>query len=247
MSALTSLNHRVKRCGGFYTIHFFIFRWVFSFLGLLYYFYDWPEIIFPTVCTTKNIFAFPKHRISELGINKAIISYEIASLCQSQIIFLFYNVVDINEELQKFSLLSRKKERPIATQVMSFMIRGIFKHINFPIAYFPSNGFDSYQLYPCVWEAVRIVESVGFKVRGLVSDGATPNRKFYRMHLHFDKDNQKDSVTHWTWNRYAPNRKLYFFSDSLHLLKTLRNNWENSHGHLNTRNLVVNNYILVSR
>ena len=51
-------------------------------------------------------------------------------------------------------------------------------------------------------------KSVGFKVRGLVSDGATPNRKFYRMHLHFEKDNQKDGVTYWTWNRYAPNRNL---------------------------------------
>ena len=103
---------------------------------------------------------------------------------------------------------------------MSFMVLGIFKHINFPIAYFFSNGFDSYQLYPCVWEAVRVLESVRFKVRGLVSDGATQNQKFYRMHLHFDKENQKDGVTYWAWNRYAPNRKLYFFSDPPHLVKT---------------------------
>ena len=125
------------------------------------------------------------------------------------------------------------------------MVHGIFKHINFPIAYFPSNGFDSYQLYPCVWEAVRILESVGFKVRGLVSDGATPNRKFYWMHLHFDKDNQKDGVTNWTGNRYASNKKLCFFSDPPHLVKTLRNNWENSHRHLNTRNLLVSNDIVM--
>ena len=126
------------------------------------------------------------------------------------------------------------------------MVRGIFKHINFPTAYFPSNGFGSYQLYPCVWEAVRILKSVGFKVRGLVSDGSTANRKFYRIHLHFDKDNQKHSVTYWTWNRYAPNRKLYLFSDPPHLVKTLQNNWENSRGHLNTRNLVVSNEIVMS-
>ena len=79
---------------------------------------------------------------------------------------------------------------------MSFMVRGTFKQINFPIAYFPSNGFISYQLHLCVWEAVRILGSLGFKVRGLVSDGATPNRKFYQMHLHFDKNNQEDGVTY---------------------------------------------------
>ena len=98
--------------------------------------------------------------------------------------------------MQQFSLLSKKKERPIATHTMPFMVRGIFKHINFLIAYFLSNGFDSYQLYPCVWEAARILESVGFKERGLVSDGTTLNLKFYPMHLHFDKDNQKDGVTY---------------------------------------------------
>ena len=101
------------------------------------------------------------------------------------------------------------------------MVRGIFKHINFPILRFPSNSFDSDHLDPCLWEAVRILEFAGFKVRELVSDGATPNRKSYRIHLHFDKDNQKGGVTYWTWNRYAPKRKLYFFSDPPHLVKTL--------------------------
>ena len=66
------------------------------------------------------------------------------------------------------------------------------------------------------------------------------------MHLHFDKDNQKDGVTNWTGNRYASNKKLYFFSDPPHLVKTLRNNWENSHRHLNARNLVVSNDIVMS-
>ena len=107
---------------------------------------------------------------------------------------------------------------------MSFIVRRIFKHISFPIAYLPTNDFDKLPVIPCVWEAVRILESVGFEVRELVSDGATPDRKFYRMHLHFDKDNQKDGVTYWTWNCYALNRKLYFFSDSPHLANTLWNN-----------------------
>ena len=71
---------------------------------------------------------------------------------------------------------------------------------------------------------MRILESVGFKVRRLVSDGASLNRKFYRMHLHFDKENQKYGVTYWTWNRYVPNSKLYFFSDPSHPVKTLWNN-----------------------
>ena len=109
-------------------------------------------------------------------------SNEIAYL--SQTVFLFYKLGDISEELQQFSLLSKKKERSIATHIMSFIVRCIFKQ-NFTIAYFLSNGFGSYQLHLCVRKATRVLESVGFKIR-LVIDGATLYQKFYRMHLHLN-------------------------------------------------------------
>ena len=37
-------------------------------------------------------------------------------------------------------------------------------------------------------------------------------------------------------------RKIYFISDVPHLIKTTRNNLENSHGNTNTRNLHVCTY-----
>ena len=41
-------------------------------------------------------------------------------------------------------------------------------------------------------------------------------------------------------------QKLYFLSDPPYLVKDFQNNWENSHGHLNTRKLVLSNEIVIS-
>ena len=66
----------------------------------------------------------------------------------------------LNEELYKFErrIDEERTEKELATHVLSFMVRGLFKRFNYPIGYFVSCSFDSDQLYPCVWEAVRVVE-----------------------------------------------------------------------------------------
>ena len=154
----------------------------------------------------------------------------------------FSELGDINEELHNFerSLSEGKKDRELATYVMTFMARGMSKRFNFPIGYFASVGFNSDQLFPCVWEAVRVMEMIGLKVRAFVCDGASPNRRFFRIHLLVYGENKSiDGVVYWAWNRYDKSRKIFFFSDVPHLIKTLRNNIENSHGHNNTRNLMV--------
>ena len=74
----------------------------------------------------------------------------------------------------------------------------------------------------------------------MVCDGASPNRRFYRIHELADGENKSpDGVVYWIYNRFDKRRKIYLFCDVPHLLKTIRNNFENSHGHNNTRNLMV--------
>ena len=104
------------------------------------------------------------------------------------------------------------------------------------------HGFTSNQIFPVIWEGVRIMEMSGFCVRAFVSDGAAPNRRFYQLHrLQDDVNVSADGVVFWAWNRYAKHRKIYFICDPLHLIKTLRNNLENSNGHNKTRHLMVRN------
>ena len=115
------------------------------------------------------------------------------------------------------------------------MVRSLCTNLCYPMGYHATMGFTSDQLFPVVREATSILESLGFKVRAWVCDGAAPNRKFFKINA----INNYDNIGYYTINKYDPTRKIYFISDVPHLLKTTRNNIENSHGNKNTRNLHV--------
>lgn len=120
------------------------------------------------------------------------------------------------------------------------MVRGLLKRFQYPIGYFSGCGFSSDQLFPVTWKAVQILETIGLEVAAIVCDGAAPNRRFLKIHeLDENFNKSDDGVIYWAQNRYDPTRKIYFFSDPPHLIKTIRNNFENSHGRNNTRNLMV--------
>ena len=166
----------------------------------------------------------------------------------------FTDMGDINDELEKFgrmceddsvkkeSMINEElgKEKPLAKYVIVFMVRGIVSNLQYAFGHFASEGFDCDQILPCAHEAIRNLEAIGLKVRAVTADGASPNRKYFRMHKLNTGENVSHGVVYWCWNSWSPDRRLYFICDVPHLIKTTRNNLENSHGNRNTRNLKVN-------
>lgn len=55
-----------------------------------------------------------------------------------------------------------------------------------------------------------------------IADGASTNRKFFKLHKGL-QDASYTGVIYYTVNLFAPQRKIYFFSDVPHLIKTSRN------------------------
>ena len=163
----------------------------------------------------------------------------------------FCEMGEINDEIEKFSKamesqpatekqpLEPRSDRHIAKYVIVFMVRGIFPNLQYAFGHFASEGFDSDQIFPCAPEAIRILKSIGLYVRAITADGASPNRKYFNLHKLENQKNVKDGAVYWTYNPWVPLRKIYFICDVPHLIKTTRNNIENSHGNLNTRNLMV--------
>ena len=98
---------------------------------------------------------------------------------------------DINEELNEFdrAINGFNQEKKLAPHVLCVMARGLFKHINYPLGYFSSCGFDSAQLFPVLWHATGILEMTGFKFDAVVSDGVSPNQRFYWLHQLADGSN----------------------------------------------------------
>ena len=147
-----------------------------------------------------------------------------------------YLIVCITKKFQN-SCQNDPDERQFASYVNVFMVRGICSNLCYPFGYHASTGFTADQLFPVVWEATYLLESMGFHVRTWVCDGASPNRKLFKICAADDNGN-------WTWNLFHGNEKICFISDERHLVKTTRNNMENSSANKNSRNLHVS-FLLV--
>ncbi|XP_035690813.1 uncharacterized protein LOC118425822 [Branchiostoma floridae] len=155
----------------------------------------------------------------------------------------FTELGSINDEIKSFEKRCQSQQEDdtsgadpdLATHVLACMVRGIFTPLEFVFAYYPCCTFSSVQLFPVIWDATGVLTELGFHVRAFICDGASPNRRFYRLH-----GNEGEMMIYWAWNIHSENEKIYFFCDVPHLLKTTRNNFENSGAHSKTRHLHYN-------
>ena len=152
----------------------------------------------------------------------------------------FVNMGNVSDQLSELeeACKAEKPEHPkVAKQMLVFMVRGIFKHLEFPYAHFPTTDITSDCIMTLAWEAIRHLEFCGFKVIAVTCDGASTNRKFIRAHPSLDKDNK---LSYKAKNPYSKEpRWVYFVSDVPHLMKTTRNCWSHSFAHGRKRKLWV--------
>ena len=134
----------------------------------------------------------------------------------------FVDIGDINNDLNCLEHGADSPPRDVASHMLLFMVRGLFTKTNFPYAHFATKNASADTLYPIVWEAVERLQASGLTVIALTSDGASPNRRFFKIH-----GNGKE-LTYKTKNPFEEDCYIYFFSDVPHLLKTARNCWSNS-------------------
>ena len=142
--------------------------------------------------------------------------------------------VDLGEEELNVSSLG---STDLATHALVFFVRGAATKLKYALAYFLTKDITSYQIMPLFWKAVSVLELVcNLWVCAAVSDGASPNRLFFQLHADL-VDADAGDLVHYTTNLFAPSRKIYFFSDAPHLLKTARNCLFNSGSGKRTRYL----------
>ena len=109
-----------------------------------------------------------------------------------------------------------------------------------PVSFFPTTTIKSYALFNIFWKCIDVLEQRDFKVLTSTCDGASPHRNFNRFH--YPPGAPKGTLIFKTNNVYATEtRPIYFICDPVHLLKTTRNNWENSFWRNKARKLRNNN------
>ena len=139
----------------------------------------------------------------------------------------FTNLGDINSHLDSFERsveTNTISESLLAKTMLVIMVRGLFTKLQYPYAQFPSVKLSGDQIFDPFWEAIYRIERCTLKVIAATFDGASPNRRFIKLHGITQPSNP--TVLHKVPNPYANDgRMLFFFSDPPHLLKTTRNCW----------------------
>ena len=102
-------------------------------------------------------------------------------------------------------------------------MRGLCTDVKHILAYFFTGNVTSFQLTPLFWRTVAVLEvSLNLRLYAAVNDGASPNRKFFHLHVQLAKDVDCD-VVYKVKNIFAPSQYIFFFPDSLELMKAARN------------------------
>ena len=127
----------------------------------------------------------------------------------------FVNLGTVDQQL---AALEQDSIPMVATRVLTLMVRGIFFRLNFPLASFPTAGITCINLFDILWTAVEHLERCDFQVIFQTADGASPNRRYIRMHK---EPRAIYKILHKAFNPYSTKgSNIYFFSDPPHLMKT---------------------------
>lgn len=189
---------------------------------------DYKNVIRPQVGFSSQVI---KELISQTkkfsGIQRYIVLLFDEMKVQSNLVFdkttnELIGFVDLGDPNVNYATLDSVDQ--LATHVLVFYVRGLATDLKFSFAYFATTGVTSYQIMPLFWKAVSLLEiSCNLQVVATVSDGASFNRKFYKMHRGLQTNAIDDSVVYKTINIFRPDHYIYFFSDAPHLIKTCRN------------------------
>ena len=96
----------------------------------------------------------------------------------------FVNLGETNNHLLQFEQEmegSTSEHEPLANSMVVIMVRGLFRHLQFPYAQFPCASVTGDLLFDPFWEAVSRLEHCGLKVLALTCDGASVNRHLFSV------------------------------------------------------------------
>ena len=104
---------------------------------------------------------------------------------------------------------SFKNQDDLATPVLVLYVTGLTSKLKFELGYLATKGILSYQIMCTFWRAVMILENTcNLCVIAVVSDGASCNRSFIKLHRSMSKANA--DVVYRTINLYHPSRYICF-------------------------------------
>ncbi|XP_024884700.1 uncharacterized protein LOC112465618 [Temnothorax curvispinosus] len=113
-----------------------------------------------------------------------------------------------------------------ATHGLVFMFQPLADTYTQPIAVFASkNSVKGEELAKLVVKAIIYLEETGVKIHGIIADGASTNQKICAI---LGVTSSIDDTKTWFSHPLDSDQKVFVFSDSPHLMKTIRNRLHNT-------------------
>ena len=130
-----------------------------------------------------------------------------------------HGIVDFGPDIRA------KIKNGIADHVLVFMYRPYRSRWIQPFACFASKGAATGEiLFELITKAIVTLHNQGAIVKGVVSDGAQPNKAAYQMFgIDGRKKKARECQRFFIYHPLAADTKIYFFVDVPHLLKCVRN------------------------
>ena len=152
-------------------------------------------------------------------------------------LFGFTDLGETNNQLHDFEAMLKTDasalQRPLAKTMVVFMFKGLFTNTALPYAQFAASSLTGADMFPLLWKVINRLTRIGCHVLGVTCDGGSPNRRLFQLHKM--PGDPKGKVVYKAVNLFTEETKeVLFFTDPPHLLKTIRNCFQNP-----TRNLWV--------
>jgi uncharacterized membrane-anchored protein len=101
--------------------------------------------------------------------------------------------IDLGDPMTNYANI--QEEDMVASHALAFLVRGLCTDLKHIIGYYFTGNVTSYQLMPMFWKIVSVLEvAVNLWVVAAVNDGASPNRKFFNLHINFAEEIKCDVV-----------------------------------------------------
>nr|CAI5829655.1 unnamed protein product [Callosobruchus analis] len=121
--------------------------------------------------------------------------------------------------------LTEKNE--VANKIQAFMLFSEFSKDGDIIALYPVKKSSSEMLKKMTLNIIKILTDVGYTIASLICDTHHMNRG-----IHLESDLSLDPTNidnkHSIRNPFSTNQKMFMLFDSVHLFKSIRNNWLNT-------------------
>lgn len=133
----------------------------------------------------------------------------------------YKGLIDFGNEKEQCVDFSQK-----ANHALVLMFHPLYDDYTQSIAVFASRGpVKGDVLAKLIVKAIVLLEGIGAKVHGVVSDGAAPNRKFW---TDVGATGVRGKLRNYFDHPLVEGRKVFLFSDTPHLIKTIRNRLYNN-------------------